>query len=92
MDKETARKLLEVLSDEDVAFLISEKAESEAFVPIKANSAGLKVSLTDSERFYLSKKISGSTQRCYKCGQSLVNNPDHAASLLLEDNPPEVKN
>lgn len=70
-DDQIREYLLSGLTKEELLSLLTEP--SEPFTEGK---------LSATQKFYLSRKIPGSTKRCSGCGQSLVNSEEHAAELL----------
>lgn len=80
MDDAIKEALLRSLTKEDVLELFNEAEQ------VQDKTSFLDDPMSDSAKFYLSRKIPGSTKKCGSCGQSMVNDEDHATELLGGEN------
>lgn len=77
MDDEIKKALLRNLSKEDILELFDlqeEKSMEKIDMSIDP--------VSDTQKYYLLRKVPGSTKRCSSCGQFVVNDSEHANQLL----------
>lgn len=75
--------LLAQLTKDELKELIGDVVEDTLNTPIVTDLSG---KLNPMQKYYASRKIPGSIKRCQNCGQSLVNDEEHAIELMGGEN------
>lgn len=82
-DDELKKYLLAQLTQDQLSDLVKGIVVDAMDEPVSLELNG---KLSAMQKFYAKRKIPGSTSKCTRCGQSLVNNEAHAIELLGGEN------
>lgn len=74
-DEELKKYLLKTLSKEALEEILAESLDVDDVDFTQAN-------ISPTQKYYLSRKIPGSKTKCGTCGQSKVNDDQHATELI----------
>ena len=81
MSDPTRERILDSLSEEEIFRYLRKKSKSVQETQNTDPAITGQNRVNASQKYYLGRKIPGSTKRCNSCGQTLVNDEDHALAL-----------